>query len=399
MPNPYDFLIHVSDYNKGAPDNLYLLCGDGNMEPMAPAINEAASAKALTPNAQPWKWIIEIFKNFILNIADSQDDWMFFVDTNPSFSIYTQMAIAAVERLLTPINADDSSKTAASAMIALLHGTNPPHPIYGSWTFAEVAKQERDTLLERVDRMEVLLKQVAKVLAYNTNYATMVTAPNYEKTVKFIQLSLVDEKTLLAVIVVEGNIIKNQMIHINVSLDNEDVLKFNILLNTFLQGASLEDINLEMIQAMKKQSGGYGEILDQIFQGIVEAIHEAQELEVYTSGATNILKYPELGDISKTSELLEKLEDKNEVSHLLEETTGKTNESGIQVYIGDETPSLKDCSLVTATYQMPEGAKGTIGILGPKRMDYKKVVSTLKNLTIELDEIFKKGEGVNENGQ
>lgn len=206
--------------------------------------------------------------------------------------------------------------------------------------FAEVAKQERDTLLERVDRMEVLLKQVAKVLAYNTNYATMVTAPNYEKTVKFIQLSLVDEKTLLAVIVVEGNIIKNQMIHINVSLDNEDVLKFNILLNTFLQGASLEDINLEMIQAMKKQSGGYGEILDQIFQGIVEAIHEAQELEVYTSGATNILKYPELGDISKTSELLEKLEDKNEVSHLLEETTGKTNESGIQVYIGDETPSL-----------------------------------------------------------
>ena len=160
--------------------------------------------------------------------------------------------------------------------------------------FAEVAKQERDTLLERVDRMEVLLKQVAKVLAYNTNYATMVTAPNYEKTVKFIQLSLVDEKTLLAVIVVEGNIIKNQMIHINVSLDNEDVLKFNILLNTFLQGASLEDINLEMIQAMKKQSGGYGEILDQIFQGIVEAIHEAQELEVYTSGATNILKYPEL---------------------------------------------------------------------------------------------------------
>ena len=205
--------------------------------------------------------------------------------------------------------------------------------------FAEVAKQERDTLLERVDRMEVLLKQVAKVLAYNTNYATMVTAPNYEKTVKFIQLSLVDEKTLLAVIVVEGNIIKNQMIHINVSLDNEDVLKFNILLNTFLQGASLEDINLEMIQAMKKQSGGYGEILDQIFQGIVEAIHEAQELEVYTSGATNILKYPELGDISKTSELLEKLEDKNEVSHLLEETTGKTNESGIQVYIGDERPT------------------------------------------------------------
>lgn len=265
----------------------------------------------------------------------------------------------------------------------------------------EEVEEAKSTLLERVDRMELLLKQVAKVLAYNTNYATMVTAPNYEKTVKFIQLSQVDSQNLLAVIVVEGNIIKNQMIHVDVELDNEDVLKFNILLNTFLQGASLEDINLEMIQAMRKQSGGYGEILDQIFQGIVEAIHEAQELEIYTSGATNILKYPELGDISKTSELLEKFEDKTELSHILDETVNKGTDTGIQVYIGDETAvqNMKDCSLVTATYEMPEGAKGTIGIIGPKRMDYKKVVSTLKNLTIELDEIFKKGKEVNKDGQ
>jgi len=200
---------------------------------------------------------------------------------------------------------------------------------------------------------------------------------------------------------VDGNIIKNHMIQVDVGLDNEDVLKFNILLNTFLQGASLEDINLEMIQTMKNQAGDYGVILDQILEGIVEAIHEAKQLEIYTSGATNILKYPELGDITKTSELLEKFEDKNELSQLLEETINKDNETGIQVYIGDETSvqNMKDCSLVTATYEMPEGAKGTIGIIGPKRMDYKKVVNTLKNLTIELDEIFKKGKGVNTNGK
>ncbi|MBQ8166322.1 MAG: heat-inducible transcription repressor HrcA [Lachnospiraceae bacterium] len=264
----------------------------------------------------------------------------------------------------------------------------------------EEIEEVKSSLLERVDRMELMLKQVAKVLAYNTNYATMVTAPNYRKTVKFIQLSQVDLDNLLAVIVVEGNIIKNQMIRVNVPLDNEDVLKFNILLNTFLQGAALEDINLEMIQAMKKQAGDYEVILDQIFQGIVEAIHEANELEIYTSGATNILKYPELGDISKTSELLETFENKNELSHLLEKSINSESEEGIQVYIGDETPvqNMKDCSLVTATYKMPEGATGTIGIIGPKRMDYKKVVSTLKNLTIELDDIFKKGKGENTDG-
>ena len=260
----------------------------------------------------------------------------------------------------------------------------------------EEVEEERGSLLERVDRMELLLKQVARVLASNTNYATLVTAPDYKKTVKFIQLSLVDSSNLLAVIVVDSNIIKNQMIHLNVLLDNEDVLKFNILLNTFLQGASLEDINLEMIQEMKKQSGEYADILDNIFQGITEAIHEAQEIDIYTSGSTNFLKYPELADANKASELLETFEDKDELNAIIRETDTEGDDSGIQIYIGDESPvqNMKDCSLVTATYQMPEGAKGRIGIIGPKRMDYKKVVSTLKNLTIELDDIFKKSREV-----
>lgn len=142
LPDPYQFVVKVSEYNNNAPSNLYLLCGDGNLEPMAPAINEAASAKALTPSAQPWKWIQEIIKNFITEITSSEKEWMVFIDTNPSFSIYTQIAISGAERLLTPINADDSSKTAASAMVALLHGTNPPHPIYGSWTYAKMAEEQ-----------------------------------------------------------------------------------------------------------------------------------------------------------------------------------------------------------------------------------------------------------------
>lgn len=143
LPDPYNFVVNVSSYNQYAPQNLYLLCGDGNLEPMAPAINDAASAKALTPNAQPWKWIQNLIKAFINKIANEDDSmWMIFVDTNPSFSIYTQIAVSGVERLLVPINADDSSKTAVSAMIALLHGTNPPHPIYGSWTYAKKAEEQ-----------------------------------------------------------------------------------------------------------------------------------------------------------------------------------------------------------------------------------------------------------------
>ena len=253
------------------------------------------------------------------------------------------------------------------------------------------AQEERENLLQRVDKLEKLLKQVAKVLAANTQYATLVTMPQYNNTVKFIQLSQVDETTLLAVIMVDGNIVKNKLIKTTYSLKNEEILKFNILLNTFLQGAALSDINLELIQTMKVQAGEYAEILETIFQGIMEAIHEADDLKVYTSGATNVLKYPELANSASAEKLLgtlEDIEDKEEFAKHVEDVIQQG--SDIQILIGKENSdeNLKDCSLVTATYKMPEGAKGTIGIIGPKRMDYKKVVTMLKDLTGELDDIF-----------
>ncbi|MCI5806158.1 MAG: heat-inducible transcriptional repressor HrcA [Clostridium sp.] len=254
--------------------------------------------------------------------------------------------------------------------------------------------QEMKTqLLERVDKMESMLKQVAKVLAYNTNYATLVTAPQYQnKKLKFIQLSQVDDNQLLAVIVVDGNVIRNKMMQVERPLENDELLKLNVLLNTFLQGASLQDINLEMIQTIKAQAGEFADIMENIFQGIAETIHDADEVEIYTSGTTNMLKYPELGDIEQTTKLLEALEDRQGLDELIDESMKSDNSNGIQVYIGEEAPvsNMKDCSIVTATYELAEGAKGTIGIIGPKRMDYKKVVSTLKNLTSELDTIFKK---------
>lgn len=252
---------------------------------------------------------------------------------------------------------------------------------------------ERRALLEKVDRMENLLQQVARVLAANTNYATMVTAPHYKDTkLKFLQLSQVDDSQLLAVIVVDGNVIKNKLIQVNSELTNDEMLRLNILLNSFLQGLSLKDINLELMQTMKSQAGMHAPILEHIFTGIADAIAKARELEVYTSGSTNILKYPELGGIERASQLLGVLEEKQVLAELVDESRHQDGNHGIQVYIGEETPveNMEDCSIVTATYELEEGVRGTIGIIGPKRMDYQKVVKTLKNLTGELDTIFKK---------
>ena len=112
-------------------------------------------------------------------------------------------------------------------------------------TYAEEITEIKGQMLEKADKMEELLKQVAKVLANNTNYATMISTPTYNgNKLKFIQLSQVDDHQLIVVIVMEGNIVKNQIVTLDEPLSNEALLKLNMLLNTSLNGTSLEQINL-----------------------------------------------------------------------------------------------------------------------------------------------------------
>ena len=253
----------------------------------------------------------------------------------------------------------------------------------------------KEMLLERQDKMETLLKQVAKVLAQNTQYATMISAPQtHHNKVKFIQLSRVDADQILAVIVVEGNVIKNNILSVTQELDDETLLKLNILLNTNLNGLSLEEINLGMIAALKQQAGIHSDIVGEVIDAVAEAIKADEDLEIYTSGTNNIFRYPELADQQKASELINTFEEKQQLSGLIQEVLQDEENTGIQVYIGDETPvqSMKDCSVVTATYELGEGMKGTIGIIGPKRMDYDKVIGTLRTLQNQLDELYHKNQ-------
>ncbi|MCI5516964.1 MAG: heat-inducible transcriptional repressor HrcA [Roseburia sp.] len=246
-------------------------------------------------------------------------------------------------------------------------------------------------VIEKTEKMEQVLKQVAKMLAANTNYATIVSAPSYHHNkIKFIQLSNVDETQILAVIVMQSNIVKNRMISVEQSLDNETLLKLNILLNTGLNGLSIQEINLGVIAKLKEQAGIHSTLISDVLDALAEALSEDEDLEIYTSGATNILKYPELSDSEKVSNLLTTFEEKDQLASLVSESLSDDENNGIQVYIGNESPiqTMKDCSVVTATYELGEGVKGTIGIVGPKRMDYENVVDNLKNLKAQLDGIF-----------
>ena len=220
----------------------------------------------------------------------------------------------------------------------------------------------KEELTQKADKIDDVLKQVAKFLAANTNYASMVSGPRYQsKRVKFIQITSVDEEHLLAVIVLDNNAVKNQMIRVEESVEEEQIVKLNFVLNTTLNGLDVMDMNLALIQKLKEQVGSHTRVIDSVLEVIGKTLVEEDDLKIIN----NWLGLP---DKQNTEE-----------SH------------DIQVYIGDETQveSMKDCSMVTATYKIQEGVYGKIGIVGPKRMDYDKVVGTLNSLMSQLDDIFK----------
>lgn len=251
-------------------------------------------------------------------------------------------------------------------------------------------------MIAKTNRMEETLKQVVRLLASLTNYTTMISAPSYRgNKVKFIQLSRLNARQLLNVVVIEGNVVKNHILDLDEEITEEQVLKLNLLLNTRLNGLTLADINLGLISNIKEEAGSHVQVVNDVLDTIADVIRAEtdENMEIYTSGANNIFRYPELADTERASMLINTIEEKSVLADFIKDSEQKeqSGETGIKVYIGEEGPveSMKDCSVVTATYELGDGLQGTIGIIGPKRMDYEKVMNNLKSFKASLGQLFR----------
>ncbi len=258
--------------------------------------------------------------------------------------------------------------------------------------------QVTELMVKKVDKLEMLLKNLVKHLAIDTNYAALISAPALsENKIKYVQLSQPGPGKLLLILVLEGNIIKNEILTIDEDLDMESILNLTIIINNHFSGLSLNEITRSTVRNVLEQSGEHRETVRIIIDAIIDMVEAGEESrDIYTSGATNILKYPELTDTKKAAALISAFEEKDALNKLVSEVTNdeisEGNRNNLQVYIGGEGPiqNMQDCSLVTANYELGDGLRGVIGVIGPKRMDYEKVLGTMKNLMEQLDKTFGK---------
>lgn len=239
-----------------------------------------------------------------------------------------------------------------------------------------------------ISQIDFLMEETAKALSVLTNYTTIISEPKGQRTrMKQIRLIPLDSVSVLLVIATEGNFIKNHVIKMGCVPTEEKIFDIGFCLNRLLQGCALREIDTLLVARMQEELWEYRELLPPILKAIETTMRSAEKVQLHMSGTKNILAFPEFADIQKAKSLLQALEEKDVLVTLLEES--KNND--LQVLIGSENTvqSMQDCSVITATYKMGDNTRGTIGIVGPTRMDYSQVISVLNGMVQNIEKVLK----------
>ncbi|NYC28643.1 transcriptional regulator of heat shock response [Clostridium saccharobutylicum] len=171
---------------------------------------------------------------------------------------------------------------------------------------------------------------------------------------------------------------------INKAPDVRTLTRINEVINNRLVGLSIEQINLEVINNLKRDLGEYEEIFNAILPILYETLNVSDSSEVFMEGATNIFNYPEYNDINKAKEMLSLLNDKETILDLF------NPQEDITISIGDENykPQAKECSIISAEYSFANRPIGKIGLIGPRRINYSKVITIMAEVIKELNNIL-----------
>jgi heat-inducible transcriptional repressor len=239
--------------------------------------------------------------------------------------------------------------------------------------------------IKTINEIEKIIKRTTKLLSEVTRYTSAVLTPSVSTcSVKSIQLIQISLCVIIAVIITDTAMIKHLAIRLPRHIHGDTLQRINNMLNEKLTGLSVQEINLSVISSIQSEIAGYNEILNAIIPALYECL-SSQDCDMYLEGASNIFQYPEYNDLGRARDFLSLIEHKDVIQNIISD-----GDIDLSVIIGkeNELEEVKECSIIRTSYCIGGRNIGRIGIIGPKRMNYSKVIGVLKSLADTLSDVL-----------
>ena len=245
-----------------------------------------------------------------------------------------------------------------------------------------------ETLRYKLTEMDEILSEVSRLAASFTDYTGIAFKPGAGK-VRIVQFKsvLLSPRDFILVMTFEGDIVKTKTIHLPFILNEDTLRRFTEALNMYLVNLSSDAITMPTIMRIEALMGSSGAIVHPTVKAIYETMSELDTADVKLDGITKLLQYPEYSDVSDFRNLLGMLEKKEQFLDVI--TRESESKSDIHVYIGteDETDAMRNTALIFKKVNIG-GKELAVGVIGPKRMNYSKVIEMLNGLASGIDKVF-----------
>lgn len=247
-------------------------------------------------------------------------------------------------------------------------------------------KELNNALRLKTQELDKILNDATRIMASLTNYPSIsVKTTDTDKKVMRFNVNMIDEHSFLLIMLFDHNKFKTSLISTEFFVYQDVISNLEYVLNKYLAGKDIENLPLSHVIQMENEMGEYRILISYILKNIYDAINDRDESKVHLDGVEKILAYPEFNDTDKLRSILSFLNNKEELIGVVSKS-----KEGINIYIGSENPfdSNLGSTLIFKTINVKGKKVGTIGVLGPMRMDYPKVISTLEHLTEKITEIL-----------
>ncbi len=232
-----------------------------------------------------------------------------------------------------------------------------------------------------------VLKDCSRALSAVSGHTAIVSAPSVTQAVfKHIKFLRVRKGIVLVICISQAGIVQNKIIEVEEDLSQAKLDKFSQYLNEMLCETTLEEVKKKILREMEAEK----DLFDRLLSSALELSEEESpggERTVYIEGKTNILKYPELCEVEKMKAIFEAFEEKSILIKLLDKCM---TSHGVQVFIGSESNcnAMEKCSIIVSPYVTAKNTLGTLGVIGPMRMDYRKVIPLVTYTAQVLGELI-----------